>query len=158
MAPLVTSHGETHRRPGRNHLHDRFDWTGTADPTAYLCVPAAIDHLASLVDDGWPTIRERNRSLALAGRSLLIGIGMQPVTTEDLVGSMAALTLPHHMDLEATRDAARSLSAWLYDEHKVQVPVTWRRSGALAVRLSAHLHTSLDDFRRVKDAVLAMGR
>jgi hypothetical protein len=83
---------------------------------------------------------------------------MQPVGAEDLVGSMAALSLPHRMDRDATYGAARQLSAWLYDEHGVQVPITWRRSGALAVRLSAHLHTSLEDFRRAKDAVLAMGR
>ena len=34
LRPLVTSHGEAVRRPGRSHLHDRFDWSGTDDPTA----------------------------------------------------------------------------------------------------------------------------
>ena len=40
-APPSSRHGENIRRPGRSHFHDRFDWPGTFDPTAWLTVPDA---------------------------------------------------------------------------------------------------------------------
>jgi isopenicillin-N epimerase len=157
VLPPVTSHGEEYRRPGRPWLHDRFDWVGTEDPTPYLCVPAAIRHLETLVEGGWPAIRERNRRLALAARSRLAGLGLEPAGPEEMVGSMAALRLPRSVPPESARDEARRLAARLYDEHRVQAPVTRRRgSGDLMVRFSAHLHTSLADVERLGAAVAAL--
>ncbi len=158
IRPLVVSHGEGHGRPGRSRLHDRFDWIGTEDPTPYLCVPAAIDHVGSLLDGGWAAVRDRNRRLALAGRELLIGHGMEPVGPAEMVGSMAAVVIGR-TDPGAARETANRLSALLYDEHGVQAPVTWRHGAdELMLRLSAHLHTSLDDLERLAAAAVEVGR
>jgi isopenicillin-N epimerase len=158
VLPPATSHGEGHRRPGRSRLHDRFDWVGTEDPTPYLCVPAAIRSLEELVVGGWPAIRDRNHRLALAGRERLAGLGLEPSGPEEMVGAMAALRLPRTVPPGSARDEARRLAARLYDEHRVQAAVTWRRgSGDLMVRLSAHLHTSLEDVERLAAALAAVG-
>src|SRR5262249_8828276 len=71
VRPLVTSHGASPDYGPANRFHAEHDWTGTHDPTAYLSLPFAIDHVASLVPGGWPEVRARNHALAIAGRALL---------------------------------------------------------------------------------------
>ena len=110
--------------------------------------------MASLLEGGWPAVRERNRRLALAGRSLLAGLGLEPVGPAEMAGSMAAVLLPGTVDTETAVAESRRLGALLYDGHRVQVPVTvLHGSGRLMLRLSAHLHTSLDDLERLAAAV-----
>ncbi len=58
LRPLTISHGANRPRPGRSRFHDEFDWPGTADPTPFLCLPTAIEFLASLVPGGWTEIRQ----------------------------------------------------------------------------------------------------
>ena len=51
IQPPVISHGFNTPRPGRSRFHTAFDWTGTDDPTAWLCVGEAIRFLGGLLDD-----------------------------------------------------------------------------------------------------------
>lgn len=156
VVPLVTSHGERHRRPSRSHLHDRFDWQGTADPTATLSVPAAIATVEGMVDGGWPAVMDRNHGLALHGLRVLERLGCEPVGPDEMFGSMAAALLEMRVDPESARSRAIEMTDRLYADARVQVPIMWRRnSDRLAVRLSAHLHTSVDDFERVMAALAA---
>ena len=60
--PVVTSHGANDRRTDRSRYRMEFDWTGTADPTAYLTLPAAIRFMASLAPGGWPEVMATNRA------------------------------------------------------------------------------------------------
>src|SRR5690606_39655141 len=57
-----------HERPS---FHAEFDWTGSDDPSPWLCVPTAIDVVGSMLPGGWPEVRARCRELALAGRRRL---------------------------------------------------------------------------------------
>ncbi len=158
VRPLVTSHGEQHRRPGRSHLHDRFDWLGTDDLTAYLVIPEALSILEEMVDGGWDEIRRRNHQLAIEGRAMLDGIGAIPVAPTQMVGSMAALLLGEVTGPEEAERAAESLGRELSETHGVEVAVTWRHgSPEVYVRLSAHLHTGRADFERLVDAVQRTG-
>ena len=71
IQPAVISHGYNTPRPGRNTLHTRFDWTGTLDPTPWLCVGAAIDWCASLMPGGLAALWQHNHALAGTARRLL---------------------------------------------------------------------------------------
>ena len=65
--PLVVSHGANEPLTDRSRFRAEFDWTGTADPTGYLALPAAIDWMASLAADGggWPAVMAANHELAI---------------------------------------------------------------------------------------------
>ena len=156
IVPLVTSHGEVARRRGRSHFHDRFDWLGTDDSTAVLTAPTALDVLSRL-GVGWPAIRRRNRSLTLAARQRFLGEGFEPVGSQDSVGSMVAVRLGHSVDPATADEEVRRLGAVMYDEYRVQMPVTVTAdNGDLMVRLSVHLHTGEDDVDRGIDAVVGL--
>src|SRR4029077_2380407 len=60
VRPLAISHGANSPRPGLSRFRVEFDWTGTADPTAYLAVPDALAFGDRLVPGGWEALRDRN--------------------------------------------------------------------------------------------------
>jgi len=137
--PNVISHGYS------TGFHAEFDWTGTLDPTPWLCIPAALRHMAGLLSGGWPKVMQTNHELALRARDVLLEHLALPAPAPDgMIGSMAAIPLP--MDAAgAPRDTqrlhdwlrARGVEAWL---HPHPVPL---------VRVSAQLYNRLDQFRHL---------
>jgi isopenicillin-N epimerase len=151
VRPLVISHGANSPRTDRTRFRLEHDWTGTADPSAYLAIPAAIDFGDSLLPGGWPALMARDRALALAGRDLLISaLGIDAPAPDEMIGSMAAVPLPFEDG---------SPPDHLYDDpvhaalmrHGIQVAISpwpphpagqrWRR----LVRISAAPYVSLPD-------------
>ena len=65
--PLVVSHGANAVLGDRTRFRHEFDWVGTADPTGFLTLPAAIDWMAAQAPGGWPEVMASNRALALDG-------------------------------------------------------------------------------------------
>jgi isopenicillin-N epimerase len=141
VRPLVTSHGATERRAGRSPFHDEFDWMGTDDPTPFLCVPAAIEFLGSLLPGGWPEVYERNRRLALEGRAILASaLGLGPPCPDEMIGSLAALPLPDGID---------PLQAALR-EQGIEVPViAWPQRPKRLIRISAQLYNDRSQYVRL---------
>jgi isopenicillin-N epimerase len=85
--PLALSNNAEKPRPGRKHLHTEFDYVGTADQTAYLCIRTAIDTMASLVPGGWPAIMRRNHELAIKARNHICAtIGAEPPAPDSMLG------------------------------------------------------------------------
>jgi len=145
FAPLVTSHGRNSTREGRSLFLQELDWMGTDDPTARLCVPAALRFLEGLHLDGVAGVMRENRALALQAQALLSHeLGIAAPAPPEMIGSMAALPLPAH--------APRDLIARLYERHRIQVPVFPFGEGQV-VRVSAQRYNSMGEYQKLAAAL-----
>jgi isopenicillin-N epimerase len=158
LRPVAISHGANSTRSDRSRYHLEFDWTGTFDPTAWLCVPDALELIGSLVPGGWPAVMQRNRALALRGRDILSSrLGIAPPAPDRMLGSMAALPLP-----DGSLDTAPSLYGdplqdALLDTFKIEVPIVpWPAPPKRLVRISAQLYNEEAEYERLADALATL--
>ncbi|MFB6350386.1 MAG: hypothetical protein ABEN55_18310, partial [Bradymonadaceae bacterium] len=146
--------------PETSAYHMEFDWTGTDDPTPWLCVPTAIDFLASLHPDGWPGIRQRNHQLAREGRDLICeAVGVDPPAPDQMLGTLASIPLPDRPpEAEVGPPHFDPLQKTLVENHGFEVPVfDWPGAPHRHIRISAHLYNRRDQYQRLasvlKDAI-----
>lgn len=159
IRPLVISHGANRPRPGRSRFHDEFDWTGTGDPTPFLCVPTALRVMESLVPGGWPEIRRRNRELALAARRILAAaLAVEPPAPEEMIGALVALPLPDGEPGPPSALYADPLQEDLLTRYKIEVPIVpWPAPPRRLVRISAQLYNCEEEYRRLGEALRELG-
>ena len=152
LRPLVISHGASLPDRMGPRFRLEFDWTGTLDPTAWMCIPFAIDYLGGLFEGGWGEIMARNNSLALAARSMIMErVGLEPVCSEDFITSMAAFIIPG----TPTHPDPDPLHERLYNLHSIQVPVQgWENHSARYLRISAHLYNHIEQYERLCEALI----
>jgi isopenicillin-N epimerase len=159
IRPLVTSHGANDARPERSRFRKEFDWTGTDDPSAWLCVPEAIRFLGGLFPGGWPELRRRNREGALAARRRLAARWKLPLPApDDMIGSLATLPLPDAPDGEdrprAPSRYKEPLQAALVEQHRIQIPVmAWPARPKRLIRTSTQVYNTPEDVERLLAAL-----
>jgi isopenicillin-N epimerase len=140
LHPNVISHGYT------AGFRAEFDWTGTVDPTPWLCIPESLRFIGTLLPGGWPQVMATNRALALRARALLLEtLQVDAPCPEAMIGSIASIPLPpaavgspaHGLDCPALHDwfRERNLETWF---HPHPVPL---------LRISAQLYNRLDQFQ-----------
>ncbi|MEM9566107.1 MAG: aminotransferase class V-fold PLP-dependent enzyme [Actinomycetota bacterium] len=154
------SHGYNDGWPGSgSRFHAQFDWTGTDDPTARLCVGLAIEVMGAHHPDGWPGIRSSNRTLALAGRRIVLeAIGAAEPAPASMIGSIASVPVPPERD--PSDSIFDPLTTALHAEWSIEVPVfAWPESPQRLLRISAQQYNTVDDYRALAVAVAAeLGR
>ncbi len=145
LHPTVISHGLG------GGLRAEFDWTGTQDPTPWLCIPAALGFMGDLLPDGWPALMARNHAAVLDARTLVMSaLGVEtPPAPDTMIGSIASIPLPvgapgsaaapFNRDRLALWCRERGVESWFYNE---PVPL---------VRLSAQIYNEQADYRRLAD-------
>ncbi|HEX7471977.1 MAG TPA: aminotransferase class V-fold PLP-dependent enzyme [Candidatus Limnocylindrales bacterium] len=159
IRPLVVSHGANERRTDRTRFRAEFDWTGTADPSAVLAIPTALDFLAGLRPGGWPELMASNRALALAARGHVgAALGIDLPAPDAMIGAMAALPLPGEVPPD--------VKTRLYDDDRIEVPVsTWPVDAALEdgeaprarlLRISAQAYNDEIEYMRLAAALRAL--
>jgi isopenicillin-N epimerase len=137
LEPLIVSWGWQAAVPGISPFQDYFGWTGTADPAAYLSVPAAI---AFQQQHDWPAHRRRSRALLAAARQELIDLLEQPAicpADDSWWRQLAAVQLPPGSD-------PFQLKTVLWDEHRIEIPtIPW--PGAPLLRISVQAYNAAAD-------------
>ncbi len=152
IRPLAISHGANDPRQSRSRFRLELDWTGSADPTAYLCVPAAIEFLQSLFPSGWEGLREHNRELALAARRLLCeALDVAPPAPEDMIGNLGAVILPGEPP-ELAPGTPEPLQTALREQAGVEVPV-FRFAGERVLRISAQAYNDLSEYQHLAEVL-----
>jgi isopenicillin-N epimerase len=130
---------------------EEFDWTGTRDPTPYLCAPDGIEFIESFL--GERAMREHNHGLARAAARMLAERWDERFATPDsMLGCMVTVPLPAR--LGGGERTARDLRDWLLFEHAIEVPVV-ARAGRLWSRVSAQVYNEPADIERFARAVEA---
>lgn len=158
IQPAVISHGNNTTRAGHSPFQDRFDWAGTHDLTAWLCIPAAIDWLRNCLPGGWDALRRHNHSLLLEARQLICGrFDLAPPCPENLLGSMATLPLPGRLAESEGRFPVDPLYTQLANGYGIEMPII-HFGGKRWMRISSHLHNSLDEYRYLADSLEMISR
>ncbi len=154
VRPVVTSHGANSPRTDRARFLLEFDWTGTGDFTAYLCVPAALDFLAALLPGGVSAVMAANHARALeGGRIVAEALGVEPTCAGDMAGSMRAVALPDDGRGPTSALALDDpLQRRLFEEHRVEVPV-FPFGGRRLLRVSAQVYNERSDYEALARAL-----
>ncbi|MEO8379165.1 MAG: aminotransferase class V-fold PLP-dependent enzyme [Acidobacteriota bacterium] len=157
--PASISHGANAARRDRSRYHLEFDWTGTFDPTPWLCVPYALHFVGSLLPGGWIEIVRRNHELALRARDLLcVTLGIDPPAPDAMLGAMAAVPLPDGTLDEAPSLYGDPLQDRLLYEYGIEVPIVpWPHPPKRVLRVSAAVYNVFDEYEKLADALRACG-
>jgi isopenicillin-N epimerase len=147
IRPLTISHGANSPRTDRSRFRLEFDFTGTNDFTAVLCIPDAIAFLESLLPGGIPALQKHNHDLAMLGREKLCrALGTTPPVPEEMIGSLASVVLPA-TQLPASTTGLDPLQTLLWEKHRVEVPVMhWPQPALRLLRISPQIYNSPEQY------------
>jgi isopenicillin-N epimerase len=155
IQPAVISHGNNRTRPGFTPFQDRFDWCGTFDLTAWLCAPEAIRWMGELLPGGWHELRERNHQLVIQARRLLCKrLEVEPPCPEEMLGSMATISLPQRFQQRKASGKIDREQLALYDRFGIEVPLNrFGKVGQRWLRVSAQVYNSPADYEYLADTL-----
>ena len=140
--------GNDHHRP-QSQFVSRNQTQGTRDIAAFLSAPAAVAYQETR---DWETVRERCRALAVEARESIAALTGLPqiAPVESPEGyrwfrQMAVAPLPEGID-------GKMLKRRLYDEYRVEAPVTWWHDKAF-IRVSFQGYNTRDDLEALMAAL-----
>ena len=155
VRPIAISHGASSDRTDRSRYHLEFDWTGTFDPTPWLCISESLRVMGSLLPGGWPQVMETNHALALRARDILCnGLSIPPPAPDSMIGSMSAAPLPDGSATTAPALWGDVLQQILFEKHAIEVPIhPWPAPPKRVLRVSAQLYNTASEYERLVTAL-----
>ncbi len=157
IRPVVISHGANDDRTDKSRFHLEFDWTGTRDPSPYLCVSDSLEFMGGLLPGGWPELMRTNRELALEARRLLCDrLGAVIACPDEMIGTLASIPFgkgSYHFT--KTSLAFDPIEEALRDEYGIEVPVLECPDGLPSIlRISAQVYNSVEQYEYLADAIV----
>lgn len=143
LEPLVVSWGYNPDTRSEKPLQDYFEWVGTADPAAFLSVPAAIEFQAQ---HDWPQVRRDAHTLLAQARERIAALTGLPQVTPDSTDwwvQLCAIPIPAQASTTTTE-----LNTRLREEFQVEAPFT-EFNGSRFVRVSIQAYNSPQDIDRL---------
>ena len=159
VRPAVISHGANAPVPRAERYRVEFEWMGTDDPTPALALPTALRFLGSLLPGGWPSLRARNRALALEGRRIVAdALGTALPCPDEMIGAMASLPVPASSHFPEPHAVSALEPDPLHDvllrDHAIEVPViTCPAHPGRLLRVSAQAYNTRADYERLAGAL-----
>jgi isopenicillin-N epimerase len=156
IRPLTISHGANAPVGERSRFRLEFDWTGTDDPTAFLCVPESIGFMDSLLPGGWPELMESNRGLALEARKTLCDrLDVDAPCPDDMVGTLASIPLARgSYSFSTTALDFDPIERALREEYRIEVPVLACPDGPGPIlRIACQIYNSMEQFEYLARAL-----
>ena len=155
IRPLSVSHGASVPGTDQERFRFEFDWTGTQDPTAWLCIPSAIDHIGSMLSGGWSAIMDYNTNLAIQGRNLLLEVlGTSKPSPDSMIVGLAAVSLPGSGVLTTSALEPDPLHTLLFEKYRIQVPVFgWSHHNKRYLRIASYLYNSLEEYEYLAEVL-----
>ena len=158
VKPLTIGHGYSSDLPSAEKFRMEFDWTGTRDPSPWLCIPFAISHIGGLINGGWENIMNKNHEMAIFGRDLLCEtLDISPPTPDSMVSSMSSVEFPWDEDVGPAPIDGDPIHNTLFDEYRIQVPViSWPNHNRKYLRISAQVYNSKEDYHYLSDSLISI--
>jgi isopenicillin-N epimerase len=156
IRPLTISHGANSPRCDRSRFQLEFDWTGTHDPTPFLCLPAVLGFMSSQLPQGWAEVMAHNRALALQARQILCDALEQEIPCpEEMIGAITAIPLPSSFGVpKYGANGIDTLQDWLWETYSIEVPIIpWVNPTQRLVRVSAQLYNDVEQYRYLAEAL-----
>ena len=158
--PLNIGHGYSSDLPSAEKFRFEFDWSGTRDPSPWLCIPFSIRYIGSQIEGGWDEIMRNNRNMALYGRELLCdALDITPPTPDSMVSSMSSVEFPWSGDVHPPSLDGDPIHNLLFHEYRIQVPIiSWPIHNAKYIRISAHIYNSKEEFEYLSETLKSVLR
>ena len=119
-----------------------FQWQGTRDMSAFICVPAAIEFQRLYK---WAEIRDRCNKMIIDARNRITEITKIPkICPDEYLGQMTTIIFPFndHIKLKQT----------LYNDYNIEIP-TYTKDGYTAFRISLQGYNNQKDVDILIDAL-----
>lgn len=145
LKPLVVSWGYESEMPGNSEFIDHHEWWGTRDVSAFLSVPAAIEFQK---EHHWEDVQDTCHELARYAQQKICELtGLSPLHSDadTWFRQMTAAPLPAGTDIV-------HLKSRLYDEHRIEVPLSdW--NGNKLIRVSVQGYNTKRDIDKLLKAL-----
>ncbi len=144
LTPLIVSWGWEALAPGPAPFIDHFGWTGTADPAAYLSVPAAIAYQA---EHNWDAVRAACHALLVSARDQVAALSGLPQicpAAPEWFSQLAVAPLPNCDPV--------ALQRRLWEVYQIEIPIIqWE--GRVFARISIQAYNTPADVERLISAL-----
>jgi isopenicillin-N epimerase len=161
VRPLALSNNAEKPKAGRSQFLTEFDFQGTADYTAFMAIPKAIEFMSSLLPGGFIEVMRRNHALCIEGRNIVCSeLGIKPTAPDSMLGSICTMILPPHDEATRARIMLRpsryhdAIQDEMLRKYRIQVPF-WGLAGKPErfLRISAQVYNSVEQYRYLAGAV-----
>jgi isopenicillin-N epimerase len=141
-------------------FEQKFYWTGTHDPTPFICVADAIEFMSTLFPGGWEELMNHNHQLAVDARKMICDRLSIPLPSPDyMLASMAAFPVKDTDNpVAACFNAVDDLQEKLYRNYNIEVPVNyWPSPPKRMIRISCQVYNTMKQYEVLMDALADLG-
>ncbi len=155
IQPLVISHFNDTAVGTAAHWSKQFEWDGTHDYSAYICVKNALEQMPIIANASWQNIKQQNHELVWKAASKIANaLNVQLPVPKNMVGSICNIPMPNGKAPSHKFHSNVALKNILFEKYKIEVPV-FMFPAALTqwLRISAQLYNSMEQYDYLLDCL-----